>query len=160
MALTISAPLSLSAGKRTSPSCRNSHAARMELVVSVPGLAMEASGHGEWSGMGMGANQGFLRLFPLELLQLVGFRGKWPELSNPHRVKGYMEDGERFQTRLFGPLDIAMPEAAAPFGVLSYEPINSLSAKAWLRWISVIYRRRCHPPAASGTDIQKKISRQ
>lgn len=56
-----------------------------------------------------------------------------------HGLRDYMEDGERFQTRLFWPLDPAMPEAV-PSGLLSYKPVNSFPAKAWLRWISVTCR--------------------
>lgn len=69
-----------------------------------------ATGHVGQSG----PSHGFLCLFPLELLQLADFGGKWPELSILHRVQDYRKDGERFQTRLFGPLDPAMPEAAPP----------------------------------------------
>lgn len=50
-----------------------------------------------------------------------------------------MEDGERFQTELFWSLDPAMP-AAVLEGLHSYEPKNSLSVKAWLRWVPIICR--------------------
>lgn len=44
---------SLSVGKWTSLPCSTSHGTEMELVESpCPGLASEASGHGDWSGMG------------------------------------------------------------------------------------------------------------
>lgn len=75
----------------------------------------------------------------LEVLKLADFRGKLPELPVLHMVRDYMLDGERFQTELFWPLDSAMPEVVLA-GLLSYEPIHSLSVKAWLEWIFITFR--------------------
>lgn len=58
-----------------------------------------------WALGQSGPSQGFLCLCPLKLPQLVDFRGKLPELSTWHKVKDYIEDEERFQTRLSWPLD-------------------------------------------------------
>lgn len=97
----------------------------------------------EWACDPNWANHSPPRVFSasaLELLKLVDFREKPPELSALPIVRDYMEDGERFQTELVWPLDPAMPDAVLA-GLLSYEPINSLSVKAWLRWVSIICRK-------------------
>lgn len=86
------------------------------------------------------ANHRLPRVFSasaLELRKLVDFRNKPPEFSLPYTQPESAWKMERFQTRLFWPLDPAMLEAL-PAGLPSYEPINSFPAKACLRWISII----------------------
>ena len=77
----------------------------------VPGLAVEGSGHGDWS----------MRALPRFTLPLSTGAAKTgqPQRHAPgvmfpaYVLRDNTEDGETFQTRLSWPLDPAMPEAVS-----------------------------------------------